>query len=202
MNIPRIHFDLTENFALTVFGGLSQEMEQVGRNLPKMMSRVQNVTIKGMRTEISKLIRKEYATPKGDVDRSIFLRFSSPKTLSASLSMRGRTSVELSRYKPNRVKKGVSIRVLKSSGRITIKSGGKHDILETFKNKASATFIAKGHVFARTVNKPHPIILFGPSFLTVLNKEESINYLEENAKSRFLTDFFKQLRYELRRLGK
>ena len=193
---------LNERDAREILGELATEFDKLGKNLPKIIARVQNVVIRGMRTEVVRAIRAEYAAPAKDVAKTMSIRLAGKLRPYASLHMRGRMAVELVRYGAVARKKGVAVKVLKSSKKAPIKSGGKTGILSTIKRGASATWIAKNHVLARTSSKDHPIMLWGPSFITVLNREEVKNSLQETAGLRFEKDLLKQVNYELSKAAK
>ena len=201
MSKAKILVQLDENHASKLLGELAKEMEKLGKKMPKIMARVQNVVIRGMRTEVSKVIRAEYAAPAKEVAKTMSITKASSRNQFAALHMRGRMAVELVHYGAKQGKKGVSIKVLKSSKKAPIKSGGKLDILSTLKRGASATFIAKQHVLGRVKGKDHPIMLWGPSFLSVLNRKEVVSALQNESDLRFSKDFLKQFNYELSKLS-
>ena len=173
--------------AESILGGMADKLKDKGK-FRVVVARVQNRVIMSMRSDVVKDIRNEYNVPAGQVRSTMTVLKADKDHLVASLTLKGKMSVELVNFSARATKKGVSVRVLKASKAGVIKAGGeKQVILETKKNKASATFIAKGHVLARIEGHDHPVMLWGPSFIAVLGREAIKQSLQQKAEARFTT---------------
>lgn len=194
-----VHLDSAR--AETILGSLADLLKN-RRKFYTVIARAQNRTISSMRKAVVQSIRGEYDAPASEIRKTMSVSNSNPRKLVARLSMRGRMSIGLEHYKAKRTPKGVSVKILKGQGAKVIKAGGDKEILETKKNKASATWIAKGRVFARVKDKATPIVLFGPSFLTVLARLEIKSSLQAQAEETFSKRLIHEANYELNKVIK
>ena len=185
-------------------GNLAKKLKERG-GTAIVISTALNEAIDAAQTEANKAIREEFVAPEAEVRKTLKVWKADRRRLQATLRARGKASLELIHYKPidpnvrfqkkkakwlaeNELQEkkrkrpqntgmGVTVKVLKSSGRKVIKPGGKTKILAT-KKGASATFVAKGrkdqkyHVLARIEGHKDPIMLWGPSFLSRLSNKD------------------------------
>jgi len=179
-----LHINLNTWEAQRVLGDLAKKLQERGK-FEQIVARAQNAALKTARAEAVRVIREEYNAPAGEIKKTMTVKKSTKRTLEARLTLKGRMSVELVHYGARPGRKGVAVKVLKSSRASAIRSGGKLGILETKKRKASATWIAKDHVLARAEGKDHPIMLWGPSFLARLSDDDNRNRIEAAAAKRF-----------------
>ena len=140
------------------------------RKLRKVMANAVNRTLLHMRTVAVRGIRETYIVNAADVRKVMTVHKARPNSNpSGALKFKGDMSLPLINFKAVQRKKGVSVRVLRSSGAKFIQPGGEKQIMATKKGRAGV-WIAKGNVYARVEGKEHPIILYGPSFLSFFNK--------------------------------
>ncbi|MCL1915675.1 MAG: phage tail protein [Desulfovibrionaceae bacterium] len=180
-----LHVALDDAEALRFLDSLALKLASRG-DIPKIIARAQNDALKTAQAEAVRAIREEYNAPAGKIKNAMTLKKARQRHLQAVLTLKGRMSVELIHYGARPGKSGVTVKVLKSSRRSAIRPGGKQGILATKKRRVSATWIAKGHVFARVDDSENPIQrLWGPSFLTRLSNEDVRRRLETRVRDRF-----------------
>lgn len=179
-----LYLRLDDREALRILGELAKKLQEKGK-FEQIIARAQNAALDTARAESVRVIREEYNAPAGEIRKTMTVKKATKRTLVASLTLKGRMSVELIHYGAREARKGVAVKVLKSSRKSAIRPGGALGILETKKRKASATWIAKGHVLARVADKEHPLMLWGPSFLSRLSNDDNRNRIEAAAAARF-----------------
>jgi hypothetical protein len=163
---------LDDREALRLLGRLAEKLRRHGK-FEEAISMGLNEAISTCTTEAIKAIREEFAVSRTEVRNTLRVWKASRQKLRAELVGRGRMSVELIHYDAAKTRKGVSVKVLKSSKRSIIPAGGEMGILETQKRKRPRTWIAKGHVLAMTGKEKNPIrMLWGPSFLSRLSNDD------------------------------
>jgi hypothetical protein len=96
-------------------------------------------------------------------------RAKSGKDMEGSLAFAEREALPLISFRGRQLKKGVSVKVLKTSRAGMIRPGGSHNILATKKGRA-AVWIAKGQIMARAEEAAHPVVLWGPSFMAFFRR--------------------------------
>lgn len=138
-----------------------------------------NKTARGLRTQISKGVRKRVALKSSTIKESLSLdkarRRANP---SARLSIKPKP-ISLKHYGARQIRKGVSVRVLKTSGRKLIKH---------------AFVVSKlgGHPFKRLGDARLPIKkLFGPSVRT------QVEHLRPESEAYILSTMGKRIREEI-----
>lgn len=181
-------------------GKLARELQAKGR-FAKVVARAQNRVIMGMRTETVSEIRKIYNAPAADVRKTMTVTKADKNRLQARLTLRGAMALELVRYGARETRKGVSVRILRASKAKPIQPGGERKILATKKRGVSATWIAKGHVLSRVEGKDHPVMLWGPSFMTLFSREEVIANLRKTAEERFMRRVKAEADWELAKIA-
>lgn len=179
-----LYLRLDDREANRILGELAKKLRDKGK-FESIIARAQNAALDTARAEAVRVIREEYNAPAGEIKKTMTVKKATKRTLQARLTLKGRMSVELVYYGARPGRKGVAVKVLKSSRKTAIRSGGNLGILETKKRKASATWIAKGHVLARVKDKDHPVMLWGPSFLSRLSNDENRARIEAVAARRF-----------------
>lgn len=148
------------------------------------VSRAQNKTLTGLRTDIVRTIRERYNIKSGEIRSRIFLRRSKPSALYARLTvLRGRRML-LSMFAPRpskpvsdggrRPKKGISNQILKGKPRKTLAGSflqqGKYGLVEM---KRSGPERESAH------------IKYGPSFMSVLQVVGTQQDLQAMTDERF-----------------
>ena len=148
-------------------GELGDNFSYASSQLKVIGARAVNRTVSHMRTVISKELRKKYYVQKRDLDASITIVKANPKkAMRGDLRYRDNMSLPLISFGAKQNKNYVSVRVLKANKMRRIQAGGERKILETDKKKRAAVWIAKGQVMARTEDADHPVMLWGPSFMS------------------------------------
>lgn len=179
-----LYLTLDDREARRILGDLAKQLQKRGK-FETVIARAQNSALDTARAEAVRVIREEYNAPAGEIRKTMTVKKATKRTLQARLTLKGRMSVELVHYGARQARKGVAVKVLKSSRKAAIRPGGALGILETKKRKASATWIAKSHVLARVEGKDHPIMLWGPSFLSRLSNDDNRARIETAAATRF-----------------
>lgn len=197
MRALKLQLDSIE--AERILGDLARELQN-GRRFKKVVVRAQNRVLMGMRTEVVKDVRSEYRAPAAEIRRGMSVRRASTRDMTARLTVKGRMSIELVNFSARETRRGVSVRVLRRSRAAVIRPGGSQGILATKKRQVSATFIAKGHVLARVKDKDHPIILWGPNFMSAFSKPELRAQLQREAERRFAERLHAEANHELAKL--
>lgn len=158
-----------------------------------------NDTLKHMKSYASKLIRAQYYVKKKDLDQYIghskaFIH-KSGQAIIGTLRVGGRKNLPLIEFDAQQKKNFVSVRVLKANRRRAIKpgvnsniedmspGGGRSPILATKEKGRAAVWIKKGNIYARTVDKPFPIILYGPSLMAFFSHKENRDLLQDEQAS-------------------
>lgn len=143
------------------------------------VSRAINRTLEHMRTDISKRIRKIYYVKKADFDGATKIRKAdTSKNQVGYLKFSYRGSLPLSKFGATRGKNYVSVKVIRTERRKRIQPGGIHHIYASWPSLQAAVWIAKGHVMARVDDKDHPVILYGPSFMSFFTEPGMARELE------------------------
>ena len=184
-NKDLLYLRIDDREAERLLGELAGKLRKKGK-FESIIARAQNAALDTARAETVRVIREEYNAPAGEIKKTMTVKKATKRTLQARLTLKGRMSVELAHYGAKEGRKGVIVKVLKSSRRGPIKPGGDLGIMQTKKNKASATWITKGHVYARVEGKKSPIMmLWGPSFLSRLSADENRDRIMAVATRRF-----------------
>lgn len=170
-------------------GGLADQLRQYPGKLQQAIARALNRSLDHSRANVVKEIREKYNVPAKDVRHTISLSKASKSKLSASLHMKGNMSVPLIHFGARATKRGVSVRVLKSSSKtIVMREGIK-------------AFIAKGQVMVRLGKARAPIKkLFGPGFVNYLNRPEIKARVQQQAGDLFRTRVIHEAENILRQL--
>lgn len=162
------------------------------KRLRRVMANAINRTLLHMRTVAVRGIRETYFVPAGEVRKTMSLRRARPNSNpSGELKFKGNMTSPLIKFGAQQRKKGVSVRVLRSSGARFIQPGGDKKIVKTAKDRA-AVWIAKGDVYARVEDRDHPVILYGPSFLSFFNRPGVAEQLRAQSEEFMI----KRLRHE------
>jgi hypothetical protein len=156
-------------------------------------ARAINRALEHMRTLVIKDIRSVHNVSRKDVAAAMKLtRAKAKKLMEGSLAFDGRDALPLISFQGRQLAKGVSVRVLKTSRAGKIRPGGSHGILATRKGRA-AVWIAKGQIMARTEGADHPIILWGPSFMTFFRRPGVAERMRGQAEQ----EFSERLKHEM-----
>lgn len=179
--MPRDRLARLDSFhAAQVLGELARSVGRVPRGMELVVIRALNRAITATRDEATSIIRETYAAPARDVKQTMFISKATRAEKVAMLKARGRMSIPLIRWNARQTKKGVTVIIRKGEGRKLVTNSKKGTI---------ATFIAKGHVFARPEHAARTNIrrLYGPSFLAVLREAETQPRLQARAEDVFRT---------------
>lgn len=155
-------------------------------------------TLKYLRTQISSQIRKTYNVQKQNLDAAIKIRWPhAGKNQAGSIAFSKRHSLPLSMFDAKETMKkgrgnkgkslGISVQILKGKAkaqRKIIRPGGIHHIYASWPSLQAAVWLAKGHVMARVDDKDHPVILYGPSFMSFFTLEGRPDALQDMAAAK------------------
>lgn len=181
---------------------LQDVLSMVPGGMKKAMCRALSKTIKGMRTDAVRQIRKDYNVPAKDVRSKMTVV--SPKPADnhprALLSAEGRMSVPLFRYgaRPRvpvaaggrRPRKGVSVQVKKTSSRKVVDGSFIQDTG------------GGPQVYKRVGSGRYPLrVLFGPSHLQALKDEGNLFELQELAEERLQKNAIHEADFVLQQAG-
>jgi hypothetical protein len=158
-----------------------------------------NRALAHMRTLVIRDIRATYNVRRADVTTAMKLKeATAKKIMRGSLEFQGRAALPLISFGGRQNKRGVSVRVLKTSKAANIRPGGTHNILATKKKGRAAVWIAKGAIMARTEDADHPVMLWGPSFLAYFHRPGVAEQLRDQAEAKFR----ERLAHEVSRISK
>ena len=134
-------------------------------------ARAINRTLITVRKGMVQEIRAVHYISAGDLNRAITIKKAKTSAVAeGKLQAEGDLSMPLINFRGRQLKGGVSVKVLKTSRAGLLRPGGSRNIIATKKKGRAAVWIAKGHIFARVEGSDHPVVLFGPSFMTFLNR--------------------------------
>ena len=129
------------------------------RRYTKIMTRTLNKVGAQGKTAISQQLRKTYNIKKDRIDKSFSIRKASNASLTYEMRIKGR-SPGLQHYDARQARKGVTVKIIKASGRKVVKSG--------FMAKTPQGAMA---VWRRVGAERMPIErLYGPSVVGMANK--------------------------------
>ncbi|TVM15062.1 hypothetical protein DPQ33_16370 [Oceanidesulfovibrio indonesiensis] len=183
---------------------LQDALSMVPGGMKKAMCRALSRTIKGMRTDAVRQIRKDYNVPAKDVRSKMTVV--SPKPADnhprALLRAEGRMSVPLFRYgaRPRvpvaaggrRPRKGVSVQVKKTSGRKVIEGS----FVQRPKNGGGVQIMKR-----ETKERDSHQVLYGPSHLQALKDEGNLFELQELAEERLQKNIIHEADFVLQQAG-
>jgi hypothetical protein len=133
------------------------------RAVNRALSHARSLGIKG--------IAGIYNVAGGDVKRAFYIRKGRivRGEIQGRMLVWGMKRLPLSKFDASWNKEGVTVTVLRENGPRLVHPGGDKKIKITSRGRA-ATWIAKGHVMARTDIVDRPIILYGPNFMAYFRR--------------------------------
>lgn len=165
-------------------------IEELHKNLPKVISNALNRAMSMVKTEMVKKTREVYSIERNEVSSPLKLKKSTSGTLSAEINSIG-SPIGLDHFKltPKRRMKN------KKEVRVEVKNTGKKLIESAF----IPYYDGKLGAFTRTSNRAYPIRrLMGPSAPQMVGNSEVIDYLS----GYFEEKFDMRLEHEIERLLK
>lgn len=167
-----MHITVNSKEIKDYLGDLSNRFEIGSSRLKIVGSRAVNRTLAHLKSHISKDIRKTYYVKKGDLDKSHIkiIKASPRKNMQGTLIFKNRLSLPLIHFGGKQNKTFVSVKVLRANRARSIQPGGDHKILSTTKHKRAAVWVMRDNIYARVEDQKHPIILWGPSFLSYFSR--------------------------------
>lgn len=157
----------------------------------KIVTRVINRTLLAARTEFVKETTGHYAVPAKAVRETIAVANASKKMLYGRIRMKGKGAIPLLEWGAKQKKKGVSVRILKSGPRKTIKGA--------FINKVGG----RDYVLIREGKARYPIRkLYGPGLISHISKKEVTWQMQRRAEEMFRKRLEHEAAYMLARKAK
>lgn len=184
---------------LETMSRVQAEIEMFGGNALQIGARVANRSLLGVRTDIVKAVRREYAVPAKDLRDKLWIQKAKANSMAATLFEKGQVSIPLIRYAARgkwiksqsehfgkSVKReGVTVKVRQDSGRTLVKGGFI---------RQSPTF-GTPQVMARVEDdQRYPLkVLYGPSYRSMLKRPDMELWIERRAEERMESNFDREL---------
>ena len=166
-------------------------------------ARAINRTLIHTRKKMITEIRAVHYIKAGELNRAITLKKAKAgKETRGTLTASGDLSLPLIHFRGKQLKGGVSVKVLKTSRASMLRPGGSRKIIATKKSGRAAVWIAKGNIYARVEDSDHPVVLFGPNFMTFLNRPGVADRLNRESSEMLKTRIRHEAEFLLTGAGK
>jgi hypothetical protein len=183
----------------------------VRNGAPKVLSRAVNKTLDGVKTDADKEIRSIITMKKTDVMKTFTTRKATVSNLSARVICSDKPE-SLIKFSNTQRKKGISVKVLKSSSRTVLKhafyvttldkEGNENKWIAERKNKDKGQSARKNVVYSALPKRYRLPIekLTGPRVADIMGKPAVMKKIQNQADERLHKNINQQLNYELSKL--
>lgn len=107
-----LYLRLDDREALRILGAMAERLKNKGK-FEQIIARAQNAALDTARAESVRVIREEYNAPSGEIRKTMTVKKATKRTLVASLTLKGRMSVELIHYGAREARKSMYIFYIK-----------------------------------------------------------------------------------------